>query len=366
MWRIILPHNLFYFFKSFLYFCFTRKNDHKVLFYNPQHFNRGVLGKNDFIKPLIEITEAKGISSWVIEEPSYESNYPRRKVVQFDFILLLIIFLRKVLKGDFIEKEHKIGQLVGRVFFRNKIEHIIIQSQSMVSFFRGVYPNAKIYDYQHGVIYKGHPAYCEGKNVPELIKRNNVYILVFGSGFKKLLENINSYYIEHSLVIGVNKEKCTQNLNGENILITLQFTEDHTPEENKKLLEDLQLFIQENSNHQFVLKHHPRFNNEINNEEMLKHANVSITQKPLAECLRNCKIHSTAYSTTVFEAAALKVPSVFYSDWKIEIYKNQFIYPINTLNDTLRMYNDLQIEVENWYKNYYEPLNETLWLKIVQ
>ena len=93
---------------------------------------------------------------------------------------------------------------------------------------------------------------------------------------------------------------------------------------------------------------------------------MSITQKPLAECLRNCKIHSTAYSTTVFEAAALKVPSVFYSDWKIEIYKNQFIYPINTLNDTLRMYNDLQIEVENWYKNYYEPLNETLWLKIVQ
>ena len=54
--------------------------------------------------------------------------------MQFDFILLLIIFLRKVLKGDFIEKEHKIGQLLGRVFFRNKIEHIIIQSQSMVSF----------------------------------------------------------------------------------------------------------------------------------------------------------------------------------------------------------------------------------------
>ena len=139
----------------------------------------------------------------------------------------------------------------------------------------------------------------------------------------------------------MNKEKFTQNTNVEEILITLQFTEDHTPEENKKLLEDLQLFIQENSNQKFVLKHHPRFKNEINNQELLKYSNVSITDKPLTECLRNCKIHSTAYSTTV-------------------------IYPINTLNDTLRMYNDLQLEVEDWYKNYYEPLKESQWLNQIQ
>ena len=107
------------------------------MFFTPQHFNRGVLGSNNFIKPLIEITEAKGISSWVIEEPYYESNYPRGKAVKFDFVLLLIIILRKILKGDFVEKDHKIGQLLGRVFFRNKIEHIIVQSLSMVSFFRG-------------------------------------------------------------------------------------------------------------------------------------------------------------------------------------------------------------------------------------
>ena len=366
MWQIILPHNLFHFFKSLLYFFFKRKNDHKVLFYSPQHFNRGTFGSNNFVKPLIEITKAKCISTWVIEEPSYKYNYPRGKVVQFDFIFFLIIILRKFIKGDFIEKEHKIGKLLGGIFFRNKIEHIVVQSLSMVSFFRGVYPNAKIYDYQHGIIYKNHPGYLDGRNVPKLIKTNNVYILVFGSGFKKLLENINSYYIEHCLVIGLNKEKFTQNTNVEEILITLQFTEDHTPEENKKLLEDLQLFIQENSNQKFVLKHHPRFKNEINNQELLKYSNVSITDKPLTECLRNCKIHSTAYSTTVFEAAALKVPSVFYSDWKIEIYKNQFIYPINTLNDTLRMYNDLQLEVEDWYKNYYEPLKESQWLNQIQ
>ena len=121
-----------------------------------------------------------------------------------------------------------------------------------------------------------------------------------------------------------------------------------------------------NSNYQFLLKHHPRFNNEINNEELIKYSNVTITQKPLTECLNNCKIHSTAYSSTVFEAAALKIPTVFYSEWKIEIYKNQFMYPINTLTDTLRMYNDLQIEIENWYQNYYEPLNDDSWLKIVK
>ena len=366
MWQIILPHNLIHFFKSLLYFCFTRINDHKVLFYSPQHFNREAGGSNNFLKPLIEINKSKDISTWVIEEPSYKYNNPRGNMVQFDFIFILIAFLRKVLKGDFIEKEHKIGKLLGRVFFRNKIEHIIVQSLSMVSFFRGVYPNAKIYDYQHGIIYKDHPAYSDGRNVPMLIKKNNVNILLFGSGFKKILENFNSYYIEHSLVIGVNKEKFTQNVNGEEILITLQFTEDHTSEENKKLLKNLQLFIQENSNHKFVLKHHPRFNNEINNQELLKYSNVSFTEKPLTDCLKNCKIHATAYSTTIFEAAVLRIPSVFYSDWKIDIYKNHFNYPINSLNDTLKMYNDLQLEVKDWSKNYYEPLKESLWLNQIQ
>ena len=94
----------------------------------------GVLGSNNFIKPLIEISEKNDISCWVIEEPSFQSNYSRRRVVQFDFILLLIIFLRKIIKGDFIEKDNKIGYILRPIFFRNKIEHIIVQSQSMVSF----------------------------------------------------------------------------------------------------------------------------------------------------------------------------------------------------------------------------------------
>ena len=366
MWRIIFPHNLFYFFKSLLYFCFKRKNDYRILFYSPQHFNRGVLGSNNFIKPLIEISEKNDISCWVIEEPSFQSNYSRRRVVQFDFILLLIIFLRKIIKGDFIEKDNKIGYILRPIFFRNKIEHIIVQSQSMVSFFRGVYPNAKIYDYQHGVIYKGHPAYCEGINVTEIVKRNNVNILVFGQGFKKILESFNSYYIENSLVIGANKAEITPNPNGEDILITLQFTEDHSDEENKKLLEDLKLFIQKNLDEKFVLKHHPRFNNEINDVELLNYSNVSISKKPLLECFKTCKIHATAYSTTVFEAASLKLPTVFYSDLNIDIYKNQFSYPINTLKNTLKIYNDLKVDVYHWYKKYYEPLNQNKWLKIVR
>ena len=83
------------------------------------------------------------------------------------------------------------------------------------------------------------------------------------------------------LVIGVNKEKCTQNLNGENILITLQFTEDHTPEENKKLLEIWQLclfkIIQTNLCLNIILAS----DNEINNEEMLKQANVSNTPETI-------------------------------------------------------------------------------------
>ena len=105
--------------------------------------------------------------------------------------------------------------------------------------------------------------------------------------FKNLLENLNSYYIKHSFVIGMNNEEYIEKNNGEDIFITLQFTEDHTAKENKKLLEDLQLFIEENSNQKFLLKHHPRFNNEIKNQELLKYSNVSITQEPLIEFFKS-------------------------------------------------------------------------------
>ena len=68
----------------------------------------------------------------------------------------------------------------------------------------------------------------------------------------------------------------------------------------------------------------------------------------------------------MFEAASLKLPTVFYSDLNIDIYKNQFSYPINTLKNTLKIYNDLKVDVYHWYKKYYEPLNQNKWLKIVR
>lgn len=365
MWRIILPRNLVYFLKSFFYFCFLKKNDCNVLFFTPQHFNRDNR-KNPFIEPLIQNSIKNNITHSIIEEPTYEISQKRRNVIHFDFISFLVFFMRKVCTGSFIEKEQKIGSLLAPLFFRNKVENIVVQSQSMISFFRGAYPLANIYDYQHGVIYDKHPAYFKSSLPSDIIAKNHVKILVFGKGFKKILDNESRYYKYNTFNLGINTSLQKKQAGKiKDILVTLQFTEDHSLEENNLLLKDLTDFIIEKSNNQIILKHHPRFNNEVDLSSLLRLENVSLTNKSIYDCLSECKLHATAYSTAVFEAASIGVPTVFYSDWKIDIYKKQFAYPIAAFKDVMSDFKQFEEKVKDWHQEYYEPLNEKEWLKLM-
>jgi len=97
-----------------------------VVFYYPQHFNRGKNGENLFFKPLYESCKSNNISYLIFEEPDRKSDKIRNKeVIPFDFIYFLIIILRKI---GFTEQ--KIGKILSFTFLRGiKFKNYIVLSQ---------------------------------------------------------------------------------------------------------------------------------------------------------------------------------------------------------------------------------------------
>ena len=85
--------------RSFLFFLSTliRKKKYDVIFYYPQHFNRSLDGENVFFKDLLLTCVNNRISYVIFEEPDFATSSKRSSVaIPFDFLYLLIVFLRKI------------------------------------------------------------------------------------------------------------------------------------------------------------------------------------------------------------------------------------------------------------------------------
>ena len=368
-----LVKSFFFFFTSFF---IRRKYD--VVFYYPQHFNRGMVQENSFFTPLINTSKKNNLRYILIEEPDYNSNSKRNKdAVYFDFIFVIILVLRKLFSTEMnvITKDHKIGRFLSKtIFFNIKFEHVITISQSMVSVFRGLNKDCNIYDVQHGIIHNNKPNYIlHNKAEPNLVD-NNVSLLLSGKSFQKLLidnEALN-YFKEHTFVLGSgdnNLEKVHHSFNN-NVLVTLQFVHDHSEVENIGLLDKLTLFLIENPNVKFHLKHHPRFNNEVDLSVVMNLNNVIIAPIHLDECFKLCSLHATAYSTSVFEAAQHGIPSVIINPLKqFNFFKTDFIYPLNYgISDfmDITVYQKSTEIVKVWAKEYYSPYNELTFLNLLK
>tara|TARA_B110000240_G_scaffold79627_1_gene90764 strand:- start:827 stop:1954 length:1128 start_codon:yes stop_codon:yes gene_type:complete len=368
-----LVKSFFFFFTSFF---IRRKYD--VVFYYPQHFNRGMVQENSFFTPLINTSKKNNLRYILIEEPDYNSNSKRNKdAVYFDFIFVIILVLRKLFSTemDAITKDHKIGRFLSNTFFLNiKFMNVITISQSMVSIFRGLNKDCNIYDVQHGIIHNNKPNYIlHNKAEPNLVD-NNVSLLLSGKSFQKLLidnEALN-YFKEHTFVLGSgdnNLEKVHHSFNN-NVLVTLQFVHDHSEVENIGLLDKLTLFLIENPNVKFHLKHHPRFNNEVDLSVVMNLNNVIIAPIHLDECFKLCSLHATAYSTSVFEAAQHGIPSVIINPLKqFNFFKTDFIYPLNYgISDfmDITVYQKSTEIVKVWAKEYYSPYNELTFLNLLK
>ena len=357
------------FFISFFYFIklFFKKQEIDVVFYYPKHFNRGEGNQNLFLKPLFESCKKHNISYLVFEEPDRKSDKKKnRNSIPFDFPFYLIILLRK-----FGFRDKSSANILSFIFLRNlKFKNVIVLSQSLIEFFRGLNEEAKIFDLQHGIIYSDKGSYISDGKSSSNISDNNVQLLLFGNGFKEILDlsDNTNYYKKSSHVIGVEISKYFRHFNPNRmVLITLQITEDHTEKQNKKMLDEIIKIVDSNKDLCFYIRNHPRFNNCIDISELERKTNKA--PESLIECFALCSIHITEYSTTIFECAEFGIPTIFISSLKedFNMYETDFKYPFDIeIVDVIKDYSNYSDEVISWRKKYYSDYDEDKFISLLK
>ena len=347
-----------------------------VVFYYPQHFNRGKNNENSFFQPYLDVCEKHNLSYIVLEEPckGAKSNI---NSTPFDFIFyLIIIFRRYFSKNNVFETDKYIGLLLGkRVLKYFNFNNVVVLSKSMVYFFRGMNNEARIFDIQHGIIYKNKSDYFINSEVSIHLKENDVSLLLFGNRFANILVegDATNFMNSHCYVIGypiVKQENIHHSFNN-NVLITLQFTHDHSDKENTILLNELKVFVSSvDTKVNFYLKQHPRFNNEVDLSEILELPNTHFAPDDINECFKLCSLHATTYSTSTFEAALLGIPTILiHSQNELNFFKTEFIYPLNyDISDfkDITVYQKSTEIVKSWAKEYYSPYNERTFLNLLK
>ena len=372
--------HIYYIIRSFL-FCIKllfKKYYFDIVFYYPRHFNRGVDG-NYYINHILKSCDKHNISYILFEEPDFSSNKRRNDdAVCFDFIFIVIIILRKILNTkNIIKTDHQIGKILALSLFRNfYFNNYITLSQSMLSVFSGINLSAKLYDLQHGIIYNNKKDYIFNGYVADNISKNNVALLLTGSGFRNILldNDKEKYFQKNSYVIGCNYNSLIKHdYCNNNILVTLQFTSDHSHIQNKKLFNEIKDYLlNSDADIMFYLRHHPRFNNEIDISELLIEKNINMAPDNIETCFSLCSIHMTTYSTTTFEAALLGIPTIFFSRIDSDFSKNfieNFSYPIDyNITDLYdnSLYQESSVIIQNWARKYYESFNELNFIKLIQ
>jgi hypothetical protein len=366
------------FLHSFIYFITLpfRRVSVDIVFYAPTHFNRGEKNENLLFEPLFNACRNNDISFIVFEEPTSSSNQSRNnKYIPFDFMYYLIVLFRKLFRNekDIIVIENKIGIFFSKTFFCNfKYKNYIVLSKSMISVFSSINKDAKLFDLQHGIIHTNKSDYFTDNIISPHLTKNKVSLLLSGIGFKNLLlKNSDCDFIKnYASVIGVNKEKLIyHDFPNINILVSLQFTEDHTQSQNNSLLKELSVFTDKHKDFTFYLRNHPRFNNEVDLSVLFKKENTELAPLLLSDCFKMCSIHITAYSTTAFECANFGIPTIFLNTLKedFNMFETDFCYPLkNDLNYIVQHYLECSDLVKKWESEYYSIFDEQKFISLLK
>ena len=191
-----------------------------------------------------------------------------------------------------------------------------------------------------------------------------------GEGYKKmLLANEKTEYfrtkvfsIGYPLYVTSNQKKSLS----KDVFVSLQFTNDHSERENHNMLERLSEIITKYIDFNFYLSNHPRFNNNVDLTDLLRFPNVLLSKGLLFENLSKCSLHLTVYSTTLFDASLLSIPThiIKMNNEKFDLIYNQLEYPLKdvSLDKLYSNYSVYSSEVKKWAIQYYKPFDKELFL----
>ncbi len=365
----------------------------QIIFYYPQHFNRSAKGDNPFFNALINTCRNHNIPFVIMEEPDKSGKPHNEAAVSAKRFLILVLVVRKLLSWifrnkNFYQRERIAGKIVNILtlgFFRSNI--YITISGSMYWMFAAINPKAQVYDLQHGILCKQHKTFFDKKSLKlkSQYYDDNLNILFWGEGFRKIfIQGEEEIMKNKAFVIGYpikdsikSAKRRTHQI--QNLLYSLQFTDDFSKEKLEKLKQQLIDMLEETKNLGVAvwLKHHPRFNNCINISDVLtQYTHAHITQDSLERLNTKIDLHITYYSTTAFEYACLGIPTYFLNLNKNEInmFYSEFNYPlyaemplcevIKALSD-IKTYNAHSELLKNWYSTFYSSYNEDAFLKLI-
>ena len=373
-------NHIYYFFSSLFFFIFHLfyKKSYDIIFYSPIHFNRGRKRENIYLKSLFSLCDRNQISYLYFEEPNYSLSYKRSSNAKpFDFIFIIVILLRKFMfnsEMSIIIKDHKIGSFLKQTFLRGiSASNYITISQSFLSVFRGLDCHANIFDVQHGIIYADKLSYVNDSVPADNIIKNNAKLLLNGDMYKTILENADgtSYYYNHAFSLGYSLFpylKKHEDVN-KKVVVSLQFTSDHTEEENQKMYMLLVSFFSKHKEFTFYLRIHPRTIDHIYHNQLTKNDNVFLSSNNLFDDFSECSFHLTFYSTTTFDAALCGIPTCFLNLENENLFYSDFDYPLGnnlSLLDCFHNYSIYSDKVRKWAYLYYKNIDEKLFISVLK
>lgn len=364
-----------------------------LLFYYPQHFNRSKECTNPFFDRMLEICDRHGISYGIIEEPDKATDKRRNpRARKGDVFFWTVTVIRKCVSKlfpskNFYAKEKIVARIINSITLgRYKYRNYITISGSMYHLFANINPDASVFDMQHGVLYKDHPTFFEHKRLRRQYYPSNLHFLFWGKGYHDIFINGDEEVLSNRThVIGypIAEHNSLKSISPKrNIIVSLQFTNDIVPEEraiDKKAL-DTFLAETEASGYQVLLKHHPRYNNCIDIDDLLKrYEHVQLTNLPLSELISEVCLHVTYFSTTAFEFAAYGIPTyfipsygrpamygIFYNEYDYPLYNGMSIMEVlHRAGDDKLLCSDAQT-VKQWYNRFYSPFDEQAFLELIK
>lgn len=391
-------YNLFISIKFFIRLL-LKKQKYDVVFLTHRHFNRGRNGENLFLKPFILFCKKNNLSYIVFEENSLDGKFnmfPRNKDnTPFDFITLLQRILRKLYtKTDsnfseyknFYLNEKKVSKLIN-LFLKNlSSTKFITLAHNNIELLRYSFPEADIYDYQHGIIWDGHENVLENSKASEIKTLNNLKTILYGKSFKELMIKFDylNYYNEKNLIdIGyyLSLEPFQPRKNNKTILYSIQnvdlddYSDYYTSIIN--LLSNSRFFFISN-NYEILIKNHPRYdrNQPLKLAENLSFVKILDDNKTLTSLYPKVSLHITSKSTTAFDMALNSIPTIFTNLYTkrspILMFDEQYNFPFkefiinneSELIDILKFledsdnYETKSKEIYNWATNFYQKFDE--------
>ena len=378
------------------------KKQVEIIFVYLNHFNRNKDGSNPFLFPFINYCNKNNLKYLLIEETDLKgafNSYPRNKdAIKLDIVTLIQILLRKIFKlksnkyQDYHTRELKISKIIKSIFFRKlHTKNIILLAHNNAILWNEIFPNAKIFDYQHGMIWNGHGGTLENY-IPDPIKTyNNIHTLVYGNGFKNLLLNFDKtkFYTEKNVIPIGHYQSIKQFINRKNtknILYTIQNVDLDSYNEYYKSIKNILRKLKnldKNKEYKIYIKNHPR----CSEVDLFKDKNhIFITDSlPISKLIEkyDLSLHITSKSTTAFDFALESIPTIFIDKYEKrspkEMFFNQYNYPLEnfritkseeissliTILEDEKYYSECSQEVYAWVNDFYQEFNYNLLQKVL-